>query len=68
MICEVTMYQAVCDGCGRKTGKYNSMKKLNAKGGCWLWVEIDGKLYCPDCVEYDEQTHEYKPKRRPRDE
>lgn len=25
-------------------------------------VKIDGKLYCPDCVEYDEETGEYKPK------
>lgn len=25
-------------------------------------VKIDGKLYCPDCVEHDEETDEYKPK------
>lgn len=28
MIREVTTYQAVCDRCGRKTGRYNSMEKL----------------------------------------
>lgn len=27
-------------------------------------VKIDGKLYCPDCYEYDEETDEYKPKRK----
>ena len=63
MIREVTTYQAVCDRCGRKTGKYNSMEKLNANGDFWAWVEIDGKLYCPDCYEYDEETDEYKPKK-----
>lgn len=26
------------------------------------WEEIDGKLYCPDCVEWDEGTDDYKPK------
>ena len=26
------------------------------------WQEINGKLYCPDCYEYDEKTKEYKPK------
>ena len=23
---------------------------------------INGKLYCPDCIEYDEETKDYKPK------
>ncbi len=26
------------------------------------WYEIDGELYCPDCVEWDEETKSYKPK------
>ena len=28
------------------------------------WEEIDGKLYCPDCVEYDKETDSYKPKEK----
>lgn len=24
------------------------------------WAEIDGKLYCPSCYEYDEDTNEYE--------
>ena len=28
------------------------------------WEEIDGKLYCPDCVEYDKETDSYKPKKK----
>lgn len=46
----------------KKTGRYNSMEKLNANGDFWAWVDIDGKLYCPDCYEYDKETDEYKPK------
>lgn len=64
MIREVTMYEAECDGCGRETGIYNSLEKLNANGDFWLWVEIDGKLYCLDCYEYDEETNEYKPTKK----
>lgn len=62
MIRKITMYQAECDGCGRETGTYNSLEKLNENGDFWTWVEIDGKLYCPDCYEYDKETDEYKPK------
>lgn len=29
------------------------------------WQEMkDGKIYCPDCVEYNEETESYKPKER----
>lgn len=71
MIREVTMYQAVCDGCGKS--------HVNENMGCCAWVdgcsaiedayeagwdEIGGKLYCPDCVEYDEETDSYKPKEK----
>ena len=62
VIREVTIYEAVCDRCGRKTGRYSSMEKLNANGDFWAWVEIERKLYCPDCYEYEEKTKEYKPK------
>ena len=27
------------------------------------WCEIDGKLYCPDCMEYGKETDSYKPKK-----
>lgn len=62
MIREVTMYQAVCDGCGRGFGLEltDGMARYMAK--MRDWQEINGKLYCPDCVEYDEETDSYKPK------
>ena len=64
MIQEVTMYRAVCDRCGRKNDyEFNEgMARYMAK--MCDWEEIDGKLYCPDCVEYDEETDSYKPKKK----
>ena len=63
MIQKVEMYRAVCDGCGRIVESRISEKYILSIvkdfGG---WREIDGKLYCPDCVEYDEETDSYKPK------
>ena len=69
MIQKVTMYQAVCAGCGEicadswttawespASAKYFALESD--------WCEIDGKLYCPDCVEYDEETDSYKPKNK----
>ena len=72
MIQKVTMYQAVCDGCGLKlrhphwglvllpTSSYD-MFESRLKNEAWR--EIDGKLYCPGCVEWDEETCDYKPKK-----
>ena len=65
MIQEVKMYQAVCDGCGRKskildTANDAMFYALSDDG----WYGLDGKLYCPDCVEYDEETDRYKPKKK----
>ena len=70
MIQEVTMYQAVCDRCGKShvdeiIGYAPWSDTLSAIIFAILddWQEIDGKLYCPDCVEYDEETDSYKPKK-----
>lgn len=51
------MYQAVCDRCGEMvksqiSEKYVLSIVINFGG----WHEIDGHLYCPDCVEWDEET------------
>ena len=69
MIRKVKMYQAVYDGCG-KSHINETMGYCAWADGCSAvedavdsgWTEIDGKLYCPDCYEYDEETDEYKPK------
>ena len=62
MIQEVTAYQAVCDRCGKKLGsEFNEDMALYMAKMC-DWKEIDGHLYCPNCVEWDEETKGYKPK------
>ena len=71
MIRPVTLYEGICDGCG---------KRLEYDGGAisaWYdqltvselmqdseWLEINGKHYCPDCYEYDESINEYVPKKK----
>lgn len=70
MIRKLTMYQAVCDRCGSIFMNGKSGSPIAFEDEEWLraycserdWQEIDGKLYCPNCVEYDEETDEYKPK------
>lgn len=64
MIREVTMYEVVCDGCGRKYERqYLSAETVRLVAMIsGSWKEIGNKNYCPDCYEYDEETNEYKPK------
>lgn len=64
MIREVKMYEAVCDGCGTWLDTHRDRSHIvNIVKYC-RWQEINGKLYCPDCYEYDKETYEYKPKRK----
>ena len=65
MIREVTMYQAECDGCGKEGCAFStaSLSVRHAKSRL-QWEGVGGKLYCLDCYEYDEETDEYKPKKR----
>ena len=67
------LYQAACDHCGkihydrilRQQLFYNSQM---ATGSAIFegWKEVDGNLYCPDCVEWDRETKSYKPKEKKR--
>lgn len=73
MIRKVDMYQCVCDRCGKTyidecegivawaDGNYASNAAYEDG-----WADIDGKDYCPDCYEYDEETDDYyaKPKQQ----
>lgn len=62
MIREVTMYEAVCDMFGIESNEAWITAELAISEVTNLddWREIGGKLYCPDCYEYDEKTDEYK--------
>lgn len=69
MIQKVEMYQAVCDRCGaildeRDCYAYESPESARYVALESGWMEIDGKLYCPDCVEHDEETDNYKLKEK----
>lgn len=71
MIQEVTMYKAVCDRCGLThidgvlmTSKFDNKSEALGSAIYDKWREIRGKLYCPDCVDYDEETDSYKPKKK----
>ena len=67
---QIVMYQAVCDGCGKVCQESETSEHLawadpesalwDAACGWWL---INGLLaYCVDCLEYDEESDEYRPK------
>lgn len=62
-------YIAVCDCCGRLNG--------NPETDAWMdkdaaiedalsreWHKIRGKIYCPGCCEYNDNTDEYEPKNK----
>lgn len=64
----LTAYRAICDRCGISSisddidawANEESAKCSMRENG---WKEINGKIYCPDCVEYDEKDGEYIPKK-----
>lgn len=73
MIQEVTMYQAVCDGCGKAfrcedEDKYpaifDSPKQIQLALSSTDWLIDCDRLYCPDCVVWDNKTKSYKPKKK----
>ena len=65
MIRPVTLYEGICDGCGKRLeyaggaitawgDKLDVLKLMQDSD----WSEINGKHYCPDCYEYDENIDE----------
>ena len=62
MIRKMTIYEAACDGCGKWMNTQRDRSYIaNLIKRCG-WQEINDKLYCPDCYEYDGKTGKYKPK------
>lgn len=68
MIKEVKYYDIICDRCGKSLTKESEMCYPDKYSALMVaeqseWVEINGKNYCPDCYELDEETDEYVPKK-----
>ena len=68
MIREVTTYQAVCDRCGKTCAEIGGIKEWANRECAQIaafesgWLLVNHETYCPNCVEYDEETDKYKPK------
>lgn len=74
MIVEEKCYGYECDGCGKLLENFEGVSfyvdkdTLEGNMDDEEWTEINGKWYCPECVEKlfveDEETGEYKLKRK----
>ena len=60
MVKEVKMFTIVCDGCGEDVNAdtdysccndENYVEDIREEAG---WEKVDGKHYCTDCFEYDD--------------
>ncbi len=66
MIKEITMYTVICDRCGKDAfaeDEYSGWNEIYYALECAEnadYREIDGKHYCENCYELDEETDEYK--------
>ena len=68
MIKEVTYYDIICDRCRKSLTEESEMCYPDKYSALMVakkseWVYINGKDYCPDCYELDEETDEYVPKK-----
>lgn len=61
------MITYICDGCGDRFHNENDYVgyidcDIWDEAESSDWHEIDGKHYCPNCCEYDEEKDEYVPR------
>ena len=73
MIKELTQHDIICDRCGKSLRNESETcypdtgsAEMIAKDSEWL--TIDGKHYCRDCYELDEEMDEYVPKKGDKNE
>jgi hypothetical protein len=63
MIQEVTMFTIICDGCGKDVcdgteySAWNDTSYVVDSAIEENWHVEDGKHYCPDCFEYDDDDN-----------
>lgn len=68
------MYSMVCDRCGKPLIYDDSIVAWNDECSAREvaqdseWQEIDGKDYCPNCYEFNDELDEYIPKEGGNDE
>lgn len=67
MIKPVTLYDVICDRCGDSLAShdecyYNDEDCAEFVANESEWHNIGGKHYCPDCVVFDEDIDDYRPK------
>lgn len=68
MLIQLTPLLAKCDCCGNYYDSIDTEDHLSVQEAIEEmvadgWADIDGKLYCPDCYEYNEDTDEYEVKK-----
>ena len=64
MIKEVTYYDIICDRCGKSLTNESETCYPDKDSALMVaeqseWIDINGKHYCPDCYELDEETDGY---------
>lgn len=63
MIKEIIMYTIICDGCGKDVcegsgfGGWNDAGYVKDIAMEEDWISEDGKHYCTDCYEYDDDDN-----------
>lgn len=68
MIKEVTMYTVICDRCGKDACQGTDWSawgdKFDAEDVALDadWIQHEGKDYCTDCIEWNEDETELIPK------
>ena len=69
MIKEVTYYDIICDRCGKSLTNESETCYPDKDSALMVaeqseWIDINGKDYCPDCYELDEETDGYVPNKK----
>ena len=63
MIKEITMYTAICDGCGKDVHEGCEISAWGDKGYVEEvvmeadWIREGGEHYCTDCFKYDDDDN-----------
>lgn len=63
MIKEITTYTVICDNCGKDLFSDSEYTGFSDAGYVEFeasesdWMENDGKHYCTDCYEYDDEDN-----------